>query len=459
MSPWEFDAGYPTWGEVLRHLNSQRIPEHSSQPGATKSQRLSRAVALRSRDGGERLSRSRSHEPRGDTPVARSYLRVGAGGPVAALRLTRGRPDRAAPRRLALRSHEAARTFGTALSGRSCGPYRRDERPFGGVRRARAAERSPRVRAHGALHGRTVLRSLKAARGIAERVPTELWVGLEPRPVALRSGETRPRGWRWRAPGPWRGQKARRVALRGVEAVSGRRSTGPRGLDVFASCTNASFGAQRCRWRLRTGPRGSGAGPRGVVAVFGPTRRPRGLSTSPARGQRPSLAWCRALRGEAPRRRRRAVSHGGVARSRVGSPRCSSERQSASAARGRAPRSSVDGQRSSSASTEAWTWSRAEVSMSSSELWGSSAARGRAPRSPASARDANRLQGGLRRVGSRPGGSSEPEGRLMAGRGLPSGLWRGSYAATLPFGARWSVIGALTSSRLLTRAEGAGWIL
>lgn len=44
--------------------------------------------------------------------------------------------------------------------------------------------------------------------------------------------------------------------------MSRRRSTGPRGLDVFASCANASFGAQRCGWCLRTGPRGSGTGPR-----------------------------------------------------------------------------------------------------------------------------------------------------------------------------------------------------
>lgn len=114
---------------------------------------------------------------------------------MAALRLIRGRPDRAAPRRLALRSHEAARTFGNALSGRSCGPYRRAERPFGGVRRARAVERSPRVRAHGVLHRRTALRSQMAARDAAQRVPTELGVRLELRPVALRSGETRPRGW------------------------------------------------------------------------------------------------------------------------------------------------------------------------------------------------------------------------------------------------------------------------
>jgi len=85
--------------------------------------------------------------------------------------------------------------FGNALPGRSCDPHRRAERPFGGVRRARAVERSPRVQAHGALHRRTVLRSLMAARDAAQRAPTELGVGLEPRPVAFRSGETRPRGW------------------------------------------------------------------------------------------------------------------------------------------------------------------------------------------------------------------------------------------------------------------------
>lgn len=215
-------------------------------------------------------------------------------------------------------------------------------------------------------------------------------------------------------------------------------------------------------------PRGSDASWRCAEAVFGPARRSKSALMGLTRVRWRSPVRGRALRGVADGHRALAVSHGGAARSRAGSPRRSSERWSASAARGRTLRSPADGQRSFGVSTEAWrglasvclgaprsagphrqlevellgarrrargrhalpqgtlTRARADSPMSSSELGRGSALGVELLGARRCVGNAWRLHGGSRRVRHRPNGSSEPAGRPTAGRGLPSGLRRGS---------------------------------
>jgi len=86
------------------------------------------------------LVRSRTREPVGDTPVADPDLRVRASGPGARLKAHTRASRPAAPCLEALRSTEAARTSGTALSERPIGRRGLGSRPFGVAGRDRGVQ-------------------------------------------------------------------------------------------------------------------------------------------------------------------------------------------------------------------------------------------------------------------------------------------------------------------------------
>jgi len=251
---------------------------------------------------------------------------------VRAHRLTRGRPDRATPCQQALRSPETARTFGTALSGRPTGRAVSSSVPSGSRGETRAVDRSSRAHARRDTLCPTALRSQRAAQRFAKVHPRSSESGSSLASTFFGA--------------PWRGQRSAAMSSWTSRRADGpsRSPSGPR--DGVPTFTNRSAGPRRIRLlhqyvlrdvevTMASAARswGSDACWRGAVAVFGPARQSKGVPMGPARARGPSPSRCSVLRDEASRRRRLTDPQGGVTRSRVGSPRRSSERRSQPAAR------------------------------------------------------------------------------------------------------------------------------